>query len=64
MNRTPEAASLRSNAASSHPAQSHISAQKKMKNNFVAAAQFTNRRTRTLFTKPSIRKVDQILDPP
>ena len=32
--------------------------------NFVTPAQFTNLRTRTLFTKPSIRNVDQMLDPP
>ena len=26
--------------------------------------QFTNRRSRTLFTSPSIKKIDRILDPP
>lgn len=32
--------------------------------NKLATTQFTNLRTLTLFTRPSIRKVDQMLEPP
>jgi hypothetical protein len=42
-------------AVSSHP-QPH--------NSFIATTQFTNLRTLTLFTRPSIRNVDQMLEPP
>src|SRR5579862_1250272 len=52
-------------AVSSHPIpHNSFSCDKPCVYNNLADTQFTNLRTLTLFTRPSIRKVDQMLEPP